>query len=107
MKELNMESLFNELLEASKATHVSINGKEVQMECWNIWRDFKKEKKNGPVLKAGLANHADQWKRQSKKPSKGSIMPLWKKAAANRTRKWFHVEVGQISENDRNEIKIR
>ena len=32
------------------------------MECSKIWRDFKKEEKNGPALKAGLANRADQWK---------------------------------------------
>ena len=66
-----MESLFNELLEAYKATHVSINGKGVQMECSKIWRDLKKDKKVGPALKAELANLADQWKRQSKKTFKG------------------------------------
>ena len=51
-----MESLFDELLEAYKATHVSINGKEVQIECTKIWQDLRKEKKNGPAVKAGLAN---------------------------------------------------
>ena len=47
---------------------------------------LKKDKKDGPALKAGLANLADQWKRQSKKHSKGSIMSLWKKAASNKRR---------------------
>ena len=65
-----MESLSNELLEAYKATHVSINGKGVQMECSKIWRDLKKREEEWSGLEGRISQSlADQWKRQIKKMS--------------------------------------
>ena len=71
-EKVDMEKLFNKLLTVYKKAHVTINGKQAQIECSKIPREIKKGK-NDSETKLEAQTLMAQWQNSMKKPRKGSI----------------------------------
>ena len=82
-EKIDMTDSFDKFFTTYKQTHVSVNGKQAQIECSRLWREIKKGKENA-ATKSETQKLMLRWKMNVKKPGKGSIVNFFTKASTKK-----------------------
>ena len=82
-EKIDMTDLFDKFLTTYKHTYVSVNGKQMQIECSTIWHKAKKGKENA-ATKSKAQTLMLQWKINVKRPGKCSIVNFFTKATTKK-----------------------